>query len=171
MDSSQIFIGLSLSLLLMGGCEVPSRPSEPTIDFGGYEWVTASNSTDSALSLLIRFEDGDGDLGLDPVDTFPPFNLGSPYYYNIFAFYYEKVDGQFQEVTISEFSNDTIRFHGRFPRLDKQYPRRYLKGTIRYTLPLFTTRKSDTIRFRIRIYDRALHPSNEILTPPFIYRK
>ncbi len=151
-------------------CDMPDYPPEPRIEFQGYERYTVTTG-DSALVLVFSFEDGDGDLGLDPQDTFPPFNLGSPYYYNIYTFYYEKIGGQFQEVTISEFSTDTIRFHGRFPRLDKQYPDRYLKGTLRYKLPYFLPRKSDTVRFRVFIYDRALHRSNEILTPERIYSR
>ncbi len=170
MDALKAAFGLVVAWLVFGGCETPSAPPEPNIAFEGYRWVTSPSSPDSVLALRIRFEDGDGDLGLDPQDTFPPFDLHSPYYYNIFVFYYEKIDGRFQEVTISEFSDDTIRFHGRFPRLDKQYPDRYLKGVIQYTLPPFRPRRSDTIRFRIRIVDRALHPSNEILTPPLVYR-
>ena len=153
---------------MLTACKMPTYPPEPHIEFRAYEWRTVTTG-DSALVLHIYFEDGDGDLGLDPEDTFPPFNLGSPYYYNIYTFYYEKIDGKFQEVTISEFSTDTIRFHGRFPRLDDQYPDRYLKGTLRYNLPYFLPRKSDTIRFRIFIYDRALHRSNEIITPELIY--
>ena len=40
----------------------------------------------SNIKLLHIFTDGDGDIGLDQQDTFPPFDEGSLYYYNFHQF-------------------------------------------------------------------------------------
>ena len=35
--------------------------------------------------MEITYKDGDGDIGLNPADTFAPYNYGSPYYYKVTA--------------------------------------------------------------------------------------
>jgi hypothetical protein len=53
----------------------PDFPITPSITFAGIRWVevAAQNKPDS-LFLSIDFRDGDGDIGIDGTENFPPFN-------------------------------------------------------------------------------------------------
>jgi hypothetical protein len=62
-------------------------------------------------------------------------------------------------------------FRGRIPILSEDLGRSTpLEGEIRYAIPSYfyeTIFGSNTLRLRVHIEDRALHPSNEVLTREF----
>ncbi len=49
---------------------------------------------------MISYTDGDGDLGLSDTDTYPPYNVGSEYYYNMIIDYFELQHGELIEVPL-----------------------------------------------------------------------
>ncbi len=124
--------------------------------------------------LSFKYTDGDGDLGLTDMDTLPPFDKGSPYYYNIIVKYYEKRNGVFQQVPRinPDGTVDTINFNGRLPYLTPTGVHKAITGIIEDTLLVNNPASSfDTIKFKFYIYDRALHKSNEEETPEIIVIK
>jgi hypothetical protein len=138
----------------------------PEIQFKKYEIIKNMQNRDSALKLTITYTDGDGDLGLTQADTFPPFDTGSIFYNNLFAYYYEYIEGKWTQVTVNDFSTDTIRFNYRFPNLTPTSDNKAIKGEIEYTIAYLEPRKSSTIKFRIFINDRALNISDTVESPP-----
>lgn len=67
----------------------PEFATTPSIEFESVEYVQTSDGFDS-LIVYITFKDGDGDLGLDPTETAPPYHE---------KFYFlEKGDGTLEKI-------------------------------------------------------------------------
>lgn len=115
--------------------------------------------------LTISFKDGDGDIGLYPGQTNPPFDTGSIYYYNFIIDYYERQNGIF---VLRELDPP---YHARIPNLTPNSADPAIRGFITDTLILNPMPVYDTVMFKFRIYDRALHSSNTDSTPPIILRR
>ncbi|MFN3341571.1 MAG: hypothetical protein ACK40M_02680 [Flavobacteriales bacterium] len=140
-------------------------PIEPAIEFLRFE-----RYGDTGV-VLINFTDGDGDIGLTETQDDPPFDTSSIYYHNLFIDYYEKVNGVFVQGQ-SIPAGDPIAFNFRVQNITPQGQNKALKGEIRVTLaPSFYnpfSSNSDTIMYKIRLCDRALHMSNEVESPEII---
>ncbi len=82
-----IFFGVLSSLMFLNQCyEVPEFPAEPFIEFVGIAFVESGTDPDGSpvqdqLILAIKFQDGDGNLGLTTDDTSAPFHIRN--YYNV----------------------------------------------------------------------------------------
>jgi len=162
-------IYLLCGCILFSGCNDHNDISIiPEISFKEYTLYKNAINRDTAITLVINFQDGDGDLGLEQGDTLPPFNPGSKYYACMYIYYYEFVDSQFKEVR-PEISGipvgDTIRFKYRFKNLTPNTPNKAIKGEIEWHTSQIEPIKSNVIKFKIFIYDRALHRSNIIESP------
>jgi hypothetical protein len=123
---------------------------------------------DSAV-LSFYFTDGDGDIGLGPdniEDEQPPYDTSSYYYYNIYCDYYEKDDvNGWQQGT--DLSGNPISFTYRIHRIIVKGKQRGIKGTIDIALESFQnpfSSQSDTIKYTVKLIDRALNESNVIET-------
>ena len=100
----------------------------------------------------------------------------NPNQYNIFiTFQVKNASGNFQDFDWDSFYTyplcEVIGFNGRFPILSKDLSQPGpLEGTIKYAMNsvgfniIFSIK---TLRLKVRIIDRALNSSNEILTPEF----
>jgi hypothetical protein len=159
-------------LLITGAIGLSScikQENYPIIPEIAYQWMNLYFDTSSPYAttgiLSITFQDGDGDIGLNPRDTLPPYNYGGAYYYNYVIKYYEKRD------TSYVFLNLDPPFSTRIPVLNPNYPGKPIKGVIVDTLMLDPTPDYDTIRLELYIYDRALHKSNVLTTPDIILRR
>lgn len=163
-----------LLLLVLGsaGCfREPSFPEEPSI---GFEKIEYKAGTKDSILVRISFQDGDGDLGLNPNELSPPFDQAGPHYFNYLAdLYYEKSPGQFEKYI---FPSGLPTFYGRFPRLtpqssDPDKPRP-LEGVLIYgyevSIGLKAVLGNTRIKFILKIKDRALHESNIIETEPIL---
>lgn len=152
-------------LFIVSSCfkteDFPVEPviSEPTFVISG----------DSAV-LSFRFTDGDGDIGLDDSETEPPFDSTSYYYYNLYCDYYEKDDvNGWQQGT--DLAGNPISFSYRLERIIVKGKQRGVKGSMDVTMSTYKnpfSTQSDTIRFTIRLIDRALHESNVIETEEIV---
>ena len=156
-----LFTPLFLALL-MSSCHKPEKyPVEPKIEFVSLEAITeADNAMD--VRLTFKFQDGDGDIGLDESDTRPPFDTSSVYYYNCFITYFEKQNGTFVEVELPSTLNMRI------PRLSDDVPES-IAGEL--YIDLFANNPLspyDTIRYELYVVDRALNHSNTITTSEYI---
>jgi len=77
MRVNSFFAGFIVSLwFLTVGCEKPPElPVEPVITFDNIRFIPGDLATiQDSLIVTIRFEDGDGDLGLSSADTLFPYN-------------------------------------------------------------------------------------------------
>ncbi len=151
-----------LLALLFSACKKPEKFSEiPAIEFVSLEpSEDVSDGTD--VCLIFKFQDGDGDIGLDEYDTQAPFDTSSIYYYNCFITYFEKQNGEFVEVETPSTLNMRI------PRLSDNTPES-ISGEI--MLNLFANNPFspyDTICYELFIVDRALNHSNTITTSEYI---
>jgi len=171
-----IKISLILSILVVLAViscrRIEEFPPEPAISFMEFEKIF--NETDSIYDrgiLKFEFTDGDGDLGLGDADTFPPFNPGSKYYYNLIIDYFEVRNGvetpvylTFYNAVTEEF--DTVYLSARIPLLTPRGSNKALSGEINDTLFIYNYASDfDTLFLEFMIVDRALHESNTERTP------
>jgi len=140
-------------------------PDTPQIEFAGWTSVFDTGQFAKRGIMNITFKDGNGDIGLNPGDTFPPFNKQGDYYYNYIITYFEKQAGAYVKVDLNP------PFSARIPVLTPDDPNKAIKGIIVDTLALNPHPLFDTIRFELFIYDRALHKSNVVITPDIILRR
>ena len=129
-------------------------PKEPAITFNSF--VELSNGQ---AELYVNFTDGDGDIGLNEGDTASPYNLGGQYYYNLFLDYYEKQNGTW--VLRDDLA---VPFYYRIPSLTSAGQVKALEGEIKVDMPSWYDPFSvhDTIKYKVRLVDRALNISNEV---------
>lgn len=159
-----IFLPALLLLLLSSCFKKEQYPIEPVISDAQFV-----NMTDSAV-VTFSFTDGDGDIGLDDAEMDPPFDSSSYYYYNLYLDYYEKDDANGWQQGL-DLAGDPISFKYRIERIEVKGKQRGMKGTIDVALSDFQnpfSTQSDTIKFSIKLIDRALHESNVIETGEII---
>jgi hypothetical protein len=166
-----IKIGLilpTLVVLALISCKrIEEFPPEPSISYLNFEKIF--NETDSIYDqgiLKFEFTDGDGDIGLAKSDTFPPFNPGSKYYYNLIIDYWEVRNGIETAVPLTFFNSetqtfDTVYLSARIPLLTPKGSNKALTGDIYDTLFIYNYYSDfDTLFLKFKIVDRALHESN-----------
>ncbi|QMU29202.1 hypothetical protein [Adhaeribacter radiodurans] len=171
----------SLLLLLTGAlwsCHTPPKfPIEPNISFKKvvpYHFTENGQPKDSIV-VIIRFEDGDGDLGLTDADNQPPFNPTGPlvpngpvvpqgeFFYNYFIKMFVKRNGQFEEFQFPSAGG----LNGRFFPLAPDGRTGPLEGDLNYGIVIRPGRNfvpGDIVKFEVYIVDKQLHLSNKITT-------
>lgn len=161
------FLVISINLALSSCVDTPKFDNTPSIQANDVykETIFDSFSKTNADSIVITvdFEDGDGDLGISPLERSDTTKLNTIYKewgnYEITVLERKK-DGTFQVRPISVFEKlffDTLKRDG------KPGP---IKGKLdfRQTLPASRFAKLTTVKFRVRIRDRALNVSNSVET-------
>jgi hypothetical protein len=131
---------------------------------------------DTLIKVTIGYKDGDGDIGLNPEDTFPPFNYIpdtfnrniNPYFDNFHVEYLERKNGTWIPL-INPESKDTLRFSARIENITPDGKFKAIRGTMEaeFFLPFYNER-SDTILINVWVYDRALHKSNIVQSPVIV---
>ena len=173
-------IGLLLLALAICSCQKPVEyPIEPKITYEGFTYLINADSTFSGEGVIaFSYTDGDGDLGLDDSDTLPPFGFHDAHYYNMVIDYLKCVNGEFVKMPLLSphvptspadtlVLYDTVTFNARFKRLRDSEEPKAISGTMEYKLTVQNPfSPNDTVKFEIRILDRALHESNVIQTDP-----
>ena len=171
-------IGLLLLALAVCSCQKPVEyPIEPKITYEGFTYLINADSTFSGEGIIaFSYTDGDGDLGLDDSDTLPPFGFHDTHYYNMVIDYLKCVNGEFVKTPLLSphvptsladtlVLYDTVTFNARFKRLRDSEEPKAISGTMEYKLTVQNPfSPNDTVKFEIRILDRALHESNVIQT-------
>lgn len=175
-------IGLLLLALAVSACQKPVEyPIEPKIAYEGFTYLMNPDSTFSGEGVIsFSYTDGDGDLGLDDSDTLPPFGFHDTYYYNMVVDYLKSENGVFVKTPLLSphvptspddtlVLYDTVTFNARFKRLRDSEEPKAISGSMDYKLTVQNPfSPNDTVKFEIRILDRALHVSNVIQTDPII---
>jgi hypothetical protein len=176
----KICLGIVTLLAVVACQKEPAYMNEstPHIEYDGYEQLTLTDNFGNrydSLIFSIRFQDGDGDLGLssatDHKDMGPPYQFlnldGSrnPDYYNYVVDTFLKREGRFIPFP---FPNPGFTYSGRFMRLSHDDRLEPLEGILRYSLPAWyqssVSRPGTVVKFRIYIKDRALNKSNVVET-------
>ena len=173
-------ITLCSLLLVVCACQKQVEyPIEPKIAYEGFTYLMNPDSTFSGEGVIsFSYTDGDGDLGLDDSDTLPPFGFHDTYYYNMVVDYLKSENGVFVKTpllsphvptspddTLALY--DTVTFNARFKRLRDSEEPKAISGSMDYKLTVQNPfSPDDTVKFEIRILDRALHESNVIQTDP-----
>ncbi|MVN78726.1 hypothetical protein GO988_20525 [Hymenobacter sp. HMF4947] len=179
--------GLGLLASGLSSClSEPTYSSTPVIEFASINpirvapKVSGGQPVDSVL-ITIRYQDGDGDLGLSAADQkLPQYTFPSRFSKNYFIEPLLKVGNKYQSLaTIDSLAGNTayVRggYYGTFDRItsltdNKSAP---IKGTLTRNInfgygDVFTA--GQTVRFRVSIADRALHVSNVITTDSIVIK-
>ncbi len=162
----RINIGLIILMVLLISCTKNDHFSDtPEIAFVSFTKIQNTTGIDDKGILTISFTDGNGDIGLSQTDTLPPFNYGSPWYYNFFITYYEMQKGVLTKAELPNTNNSRIP-------LVSDGSGKPVKGEIEVELYINNPFSAyDTIAFEVAIADRALNMSNTIMTPYILIKK
>lgn len=121
---------------------------------------------DSFVNIVMTYTDGDGDIGLNVEDTFPPYQYGTKYFYNLFIDVYAVENGKAAKIPIP-LSTDTINFNDRIANLTPTGKSKSISGELRITLLAkpYPGVLPDSMFYTFRIADRSLNESNTLTTP------
>lgn len=137
-------------------------PPEPKIEYRSFEvfdTIDILGNHAKGGRLKFYFEDGDGDLGMDP----PNGEITDTN--NLFITLYRKKGGIWR---LGSDDDPLKPSDYRIPYMEREGQNKILKGIISVTfLYLFYT-PNDTIKYNFYIVDRASHPSNEVSTDDII---
>jgi len=152
MNASSKIILFIVLLTLFFACKKREEFSNiPYLEFTKYEIkdsIDALGNITKLCELHLFFTDGDGDIGLFEEDTIAPFD------YNLFVNYFEMKNNSLQQII------DTLNppYHIRIPNLTPTGQNKSLKVDMKYDVDI-TYRNSDTIKFELKLFDRALNES------------
>ncbi len=123
----------------------------------------------SEFTLKFYFQDGDGNLGFYPGDTFAPY-VGE-YRNNLHILVYDKDSaGNYNKMTVPQLQLDSVAFNY---NINNEYlipvsKNGSIKGEMQVLLSEIqncrTYSKTGYVKFRIYMYDRDLNKSNVIFT-------
>lgn len=116
---------------------------------------------DSFILLELYYRDGDGDVGLDPGDTMPPFNAAGDEFYNLKVWMLEKKNGKWvKPINPLSIPPDTLNFHERIQRITPTGRAKWIEGMISLNvLAEPYGLKPDTVMVQARLTDRSLKRS------------
>lgn len=136
----------------------------PELTFLSHEYVApAAGNGPDVLRVKLKFTDGDGDIGLEPEQTSPPFDTSSVYYYNFWVTYYERVEGQWVDQT----AQLAATYNARIPNLTPEGQNKNLEARLEFDLDVsVSVSGADTVKFDFVLIDRALHQSNVVSSGP-----
>ncbi len=177
-----ILLSFFVSPLFLGCDLVPSLNKEPKISFKQITTtpVFINGLRSDSVVIAIDYEDGDGNLGLDPNETEPPFQRlqpngdVNPFSRNFFITPYKKINGEFVRANLPQGAD----LNGRFPLLNAEGKAGPIEGTINYDMIMFgyfpvgdplIVQPKDTLRFEVQIADRDLNLSNTVMTDPIVF--
>ncbi len=159
MKKVSVVIYLFIIGLLSGCYKEPSFELNPLISFGSLRKEIRidafTGSKKDSLILTIKYQDGDGDLGLNEKEK-ATAELKNDYNYRIKLF--RKKRGVFQEFI------PAVPYSGYFIRLRNDAKPGPIEGDISYSIDFphpFTPLK-DSLKFQITIKDRAGNISNMV---------
>jgi hypothetical protein len=144
-----------LLILLAASCtKVQVLPVVPHItftDFRIYDTIDMLGNSVKGGTLNFRFEDGDGDIGLQPPTTSQTDSI------NLFMTLYRQRNGTVSPAPV----NDPFKPTGfRIPYMERPGQNKILKGTIEVDFTYLFYSDQDTIKYNFFIKDRAGHVSN-----------
>jgi len=135
--------------------KIKTLPPEPYIEYISFEvfdTVDILGNTAKGGRLKFSFEDGDGDLGLNPPQEETVSDSA-----NLFLTLYRKTGG----VMLLAPEDDPLRpLNYRIPYMERTGQNKILKGTIHVTFMYLVYSESDTIKYAFFVRDRKSNESN-----------
>jgi hypothetical protein len=176
-----LFSIVILAATLFWGCKKQDAGMSiiPHLEYQSYS-IGTDSMNNPVIKVTFSFADGDGDLGLRDEDTSGNYSFQSKYYFNLYGDYYAYIGNAYVKIWRSyPFSDDsltlakggdTIKFNGRIPVITPPGRNKSITGTIEYNIPYtyLSNVPSNRIKYKLWMYDRALHRSNEIETPEIV---
>jgi hypothetical protein len=160
---------IAIGIAVFTGCrKIPKFSEIPSIQYKDVITKTFYNAdqltfADSVI-LGIHFEDGNGDIGY-PQDQKTEDNT------DYFVDVYRKTNGIF---SLAVFPDTSLNFNGHIPLLAPVSSPGPIEGDIFYTMTFnYGTDQAvnDTLKFFVKIKDRAGNISNTVESDPVIIRK
>jgi hypothetical protein len=147
-------------IVLFFSCgKIVKLPPTPFIRFRSFEVFDSTDILDNNVKggrLNFYFEDGDGDLGLQP-----PGGLTVVDSTNLFFILFRKTSGIF----VKAADNDPLKPSSyRIPYMDRQGQNKILRGNIRITFLYLFSNPTDTIKYMFYIKDRTQNYSDTVST-------
>ncbi len=179
----KIFISLVFGVcIFISACkEKEIYPPIPSIDYKSLRFIMDTSGGIATVKLMFGFKDGDGDIGLEDKDTLAPYNnytdstrkIINTYYYNCYVYPLKSKNGIYKYIN-KAFSSDTLYDAFRVQNLTPEGRHKAIRGDIEVELDahLFTSgyvTLNDTLKYQIVLYDRALHQSNVLQSPAFMW--
>ncbi len=148
--------GILTGLFLMVSCEkiAPVYPDEPVVDYQSFSLFASIDSLGNKTvmgRLTFDFTDGDGDLGLYPLEENSDPDLPDSMKYNFYLQLYDLQNYEFVEIPDSK--GGLLRY--RIPNLDKNPTKGTMDLDISYPIIVH-----DTIFYTFYIVDRSFNRSN-----------
>lgn len=167
MTKVRLFLSFGFFILIHSSCfKSEEYPIEPIISEPNF-----IDMVDSAI-VSFNFTDGDGDIGLNDSEQEPPYDSSSFYHYNLYLDYYEKDDVNGWQRG-KDLAGQDISFAYRIERIKVKGKQKGIKGKMEVTLNTYRnpfSSQNDTIKFVIKLIDRALNESNSIETQEIIFQ-
>lgn len=143
------------TLFLLGSChkivQISPVPSIKFNSFSIFDTTDILGNQSKGGRLNFYFEDGDGDIGLNPP------TIGQTDSTNLFLVLYRKTNG----IMVPAGPNDPLYPSPyRIPYMERVGQNKILNGTITVTFIYLFYSPTDTIRYDFYIKDRALNESN-----------
>lgn len=170
MRSTKILLLAGLLPVLFIACEEEQKfEDRPNLEWreASFRFLGDSAANRRVVDLTIYFTDGDGDVGREDQDNSDTCELDN--YdrflerYDLFIYYYEKVNGQFKEIPPAD---SCFPFHNILPDLEPIGQNKTLEGEI--TTPFdfanYPENPTDSIRFEFVLKDRSGNESPRIMS-------
>lgn len=171
MRRTKILLLSSLLGLMLTSCEQNDKfDDQPYLEWrdASFRFLGDSSSNRRVVDLTVYFTDGDGDIGRADQNFSDTCDLSNYQAllerYDLFIYYYEKVNGQFREILPGD---SCFPFHNILPDLEPTGQNKTLEGEI--TTPFdfanYPENNTDSIRFELKLIDRAGNESARIIGP------
>lgn len=147
---------LILTIVLSSCVKEKNFPIEPAITFKSFNTFGGDDSAD----CIIKFKDGDGDIGVQEGDTSADLKM-KYLYFDTTDLEYKPMDSSLADTTF-----DTLFYMYRVPYITPDGQYKALDGEIKVKLrapPIYGI-GHDKVKFEITLKDRAGHQSNMVTT-------
>lgn len=148
--------------------EAQKNQVPPVIWYKGYETIASKTGNgDSLLIIKIGYKDENGDIGLLPDDTLPPFNEGI-YRYNLLIDLFDADNGGEDTIKYPGTPFNQV-FHQRIPDLRPTGRNKYIEGDISVNFDASSlTMYPSKLKVYLQMIDRHQNLSDK-LDGGFIY--
>jgi hypothetical protein len=162
MKSTYAFLMFVVLGSMLNSCRPDAEfPIEPYLEYKSF-------MEDGQPIMVFKFTDGDGNVGLNQRDTFPPFNATTNpvnlYHWNLWMKYWVMNNGEWEEIPLIP---EAAYF--RIPRLDPQGQNKALQGDIIVNMTgWYPLTPDDTVRYSFVLIDRDKNHSNEAFSETIV---
>jgi hypothetical protein len=153
---------LMITAALISCVKIQQLSPIPRIEFTSFAIFDTTDILGNSAKggrLKFYFEDGDGDLGLNPPSIVTADTT------NLFLTLFRKADG----IMVQAADNDPLKPSAyRIPYMERQGQNKLLKGTISITFLYLFYAQGDTIKYDFYVKDRNLNQSNVASTSEIV---